>query len=155
MGIRLPGRHAPRPTASATTRPSSASYAWYADNCDDKYHKVGKKKPNPWGLYDMHGNVGRVDARSIHPGGYPEFAGKLSRIRSMIPERVYPQAVRGGAWTDDADAACAVPPGWARTRIGSSKIRSCRKASGISPTPSSWAFASCGRWSSRRPKRKR
>jgi len=37
-------------------------YAWFVGNANDvvgeRYaHKVGIKKPNPWGLYDMHGNA--------------------------------------------------------------------------------------------------
>ena len=32
-------------------------YAWYNENSASKTHPVGQKKPNDWGLYDMHGNV--------------------------------------------------------------------------------------------------
>lgn len=40
------------------TRDTLGEVAWYADNSGGKTHPVGQKKPNAFGLYDMHGNVG-------------------------------------------------------------------------------------------------
>ena len=87
-------------------------YAWYFDNSEDKYHKVGKKKPNPWGLHDMHGNVAEWTLDQYIPDYYQQFAGKTDQERlGRFRRRLYPQAVRGGSWDDDpADAAQRRPP---------------------------------------------
>ena len=40
-----------------TDRSVLGDYAWYSENSAGSTHPVGEKLPNPWGLYDMYGNV--------------------------------------------------------------------------------------------------
>jgi formylglycine-generating enzyme required for sulfatase activity len=77
-------------------------YAWFADNSDYKYQKVGRKKPNPWNLYDMLGNVDEWTLDQYDPNFYKQFTNTASEPwnKSTKP---YPQVVRGGSWQDDAD----------------------------------------------------
>jgi formylglycine-generating enzyme required for sulfatase activity len=79
-------------------------YAWHYDNSEDKYHKVGGKKPNPWGLHDMHGNVSEWTLDQFVPNFYEQYAGKLTLNPWIISTKLYPMAVRGGSWDDDPEA---------------------------------------------------
>ncbi len=36
------------------------NYAWFESNSDMSIHRVGLKEPNPWGLFDMYGNVSEI-----------------------------------------------------------------------------------------------
>ncbi len=74
-------------------------HAWFFDNADDSYQKVMTKKPNPWGLYDMHGNVAEwvLDAHT------PDYAGHTGTDPITWPEELYPRVVRGGSWDDDPE----------------------------------------------------
>ncbi len=79
-------------------------HAWYYDNSDARYHKVKEKKPNAWGLYDMHGNVSEWCIDQHDDGSFfRAFEGKLARNPLNWPTKLYPRVVRGGSWDDDAD----------------------------------------------------
>ena len=75
-------------------------YGWSIENADFQYRKVGEKKPNPLGLHDMHGNVAEWTLDRYTPGGYSEGPAEDPWIK---PTQLYPRAVRGGSWYDDAD----------------------------------------------------
>ncbi|MCA9064046.1 MAG: formylglycine-generating enzyme family protein [Planctomycetaceae bacterium] len=80
-------------------------YAWYAGNSDGHYHPVGEKKPNPWGLYDMHGNVAEWVLDQYIPDAYAKRAtAQKPAVNPLeIPMTVYPRIVRGGGWDDEPD----------------------------------------------------
>jgi formylglycine-generating enzyme required for sulfatase activity len=79
-------------------------YAWYADNVEEGYREVGQKKPNPWGLHDMHGNVAEWVLDQHTPEGYPIDQLKKNNPL-LIPQTLYPRTVRGGGW-DKSAAEC-------------------------------------------------
>lgn len=84
-------------------------YGWFADNADGLLHAVGSKKPNPWGLYDMHGNVGEWTLDQYAADHYAKIAAKDSTILAadaiLWPTELFPRVIRGGGWLDDA-AGC-------------------------------------------------
>ena len=79
-------------------------FAWYYDNSDGQYQKVGQKKPNPWGLHDMHGNVAEWCLDQYDPAFYAKCAEQpLTDNPLRRPSRLYPRVVRGGSWDDDPE----------------------------------------------------
>jgi len=66
-------------------------YAWFEQNSGGRIHAVGEKKPNAFGLYDMHGNVREWNEEILTKAG------------TGAPERF----LRGGIWSNDAHT-CAV-----------------------------------------------
>ena len=83
--------------------------AWYRDNSGEKTHPVGEKKPNPWGLYDMHGNVWEW-VQDVWHDNYDGAPNDGSAWESGDSTK---RVNRGGGWCDRASGWSAV-----RFRLG-------------------------------------
>ena len=77
-------------------------YAWYYGNSENRYHKVGQKKPNPWGLYDIHGNVAEWTLDQYIENAYQDRKGTVENPYE-VPTKEFPRTVRGGSYYDDAE----------------------------------------------------
>jgi formylglycine-generating enzyme required for sulfatase activity len=77
-------------------------YAWFDKNSEDVAHKVGQKKPNPWGLHDMYGNVAEWCIDHYKKDYYQSFGlDKAALSPVLLPdEKRYSYVVRGGSWAD-------------------------------------------------------
>jgi formylglycine-generating enzyme required for sulfatase activity len=75
------------------------AYAWHARNSKGRYQKVGQRKPNAWGLYDMLGNLAEWTLDQY----VPDYLGAIgdSAVDPVVPPKSrYPRSVRGGSYVD-------------------------------------------------------
>lgn len=81
-----------------------SKHAWFDNNTNDSRHIVGKLLPNPWGLYDMLGNVSEWTLDQFSEDRYEHLSeADLSKPISTMtayrkPDQLYPRTLRGGSW---------------------------------------------------------
>lgn len=76
-------------------------HAWLIDNSDEERHDVGQLKPNPWGLYDMYGNVAEWVLDHYNEEGYThvEEGAEVDTEKAFAPPKeIYGRVVRGGSF---------------------------------------------------------
>ena len=74
-------------------------YAWYDKNSSLRPHPVGQKKPNPWGLYDMHGNIWQWcnDFYKV------EYYNESPKENPRGPKEGETKVLRGGCWKTSSE----------------------------------------------------
>lgn len=63
-----------------------SEYGWYIENGSYTTHPVGMKKPNPWGFYDMHGNVSEW-------------------VQDRADDSISDRIMKGGSWANPAKSS--------------------------------------------------
>jgi formylglycine-generating enzyme required for sulfatase activity len=77
--------------------------AWHRTNSGHRTHPIGQKKPNPWGLYDMHGNVWEWCLDMWHES----YEGSPADGSPWVEARTFEPIMRGGSFIN--------PPWWLRS----------------------------------------
>ena len=80
------------------------AYAWFKPNSGGETHAVGTMRPNPWGLYDMYGNVWEwcedaFDNKPYHVSGTEAIADYCNRGNEGGTKH---QVIRGGSFAFSA-----------------------------------------------------
>jgi formylglycine-generating enzyme required for sulfatase activity len=84
-------------------------YGWDFDQDPDadepQFHPVGQRKPNAWGLHDMHGNAAEWCIDQFSPDWYAQFAGRKVKASETInwPTKRYPCVIRGGSYESEPE----------------------------------------------------
>jgi formylglycine-generating enzyme required for sulfatase activity len=86
-----------------------ADYSWFEDNANYELHPVGSKKPNPWGLFDMHGNVAEWTLDEYQEDAYAKLGDGVVNAKDAVRwpsnSKPYPRVIRGGSWYEPAAMA--------------------------------------------------
>ena len=77
-------------------------YAVYFDNSNGQYAEGATKKPNAWGIYDMHGNVAEWTLDQYAADFYSKPAATAISPWN-VPTSLYNRVYRGGSWDGDAE----------------------------------------------------
>jgi formylglycine-generating enzyme required for sulfatase activity len=74
--------------------------AWFKGNAKGTTHPVSRKNPNPWGLYDMHGNVAEWCNDFISE----DYRGQHEQNNPCGPDSGEERVLRGGSWADSRES---------------------------------------------------
>ena len=110
----------------------------YYENGDDGVTiPVGSYKPNPWGLYDMHGNAAEWALDQYEADHYSKFSGQTTDASQLIqwPTKLYQRVLRGGSWDSEIEECRSA------ARLASDDIE-WKTSDPHNPPSSPWWFAS-------------